>query len=89
MLWAIPLPFIALEMGWMVTEVGRQPWIVYKLMKTSDAVSTLATSQVATTLVGFILLYSILGMTNFFLLARLARRGPETAVDESPAKVGA
>ena len=89
MLWAIPLPFIALEMGWTVTEVGRQPWIVYKLMKTSDAVSTLATSQVATTLVGFILLYSILGMTNFFLLARLARRGPETTPDKSSAKVGA
>jgi len=89
MLWAIPLPFIALEMGWMVTEVGRQPWIVYKLMKTSDAVSTLATSQVAVTLVGFILLYSILGMTNFFLLARLARRGPETTPDKSSAKVGA
>lgn len=46
MLFSIPLPYIANQLGWIVTEVGRQPWIVYGLMKTSDAVSPVATSQV-------------------------------------------
>ena len=77
LVWCIPLPYIALEMGWIVAEVGRQPWIVYGLMKTADAVSPIATSQVATTLIGFIILYSFLGIADFLLLAKLARKGPE------------
>ena len=77
MLYAIPLPYIAIEAGWMLAEVGRQPWIVYGLMKTSDAVSPIAVSQVATTLVGFVVLYSILGATAFYLIFKYARRGPE------------
>ena len=47
MLYAIPLPYIAIQAGWAVTEVGRQPWIVYGLMKTSQAASPVAASQVA------------------------------------------
>ncbi len=76
MLYAIPLPYIAIEMGWMLTEVGRQPWIVYGIMKTSDAVSPIAGSQVLVTLIAFIVLYSVLGIVDFLLLARLARKGP-------------
>ena len=77
MLWAIPLPYIALQAGWIVTEVGRQPWIVYGLMRTKDAVSPLAVSQVGTTLAAFILAYSLLGAVAFYLMWRQARRGPE------------
>jgi cytochrome d ubiquinol oxidase subunit I len=77
MLWAIPLPYVAVETGWMVAEVGRQPWIVYGLMRTTDAVSPIAASQVWTTLIGFTLLYAFLGVVNFLLIARLARRGPD------------
>jgi cytochrome d ubiquinol oxidase subunit I len=65
MLYAMPLPYIALQAGWMVTEVGRQPWIVYGLMKTSDAVSPIAASQVGVTLAAFILVYSLLGVVAF------------------------
>jgi cytochrome d ubiquinol oxidase subunit I len=79
MLYAIPLPYIALESGWMVAEVGRQPWIVYGLMRTSDAVSPIAASQVWVTLVAFILVYSILGAVAFYLMARFAKQGPEPA----------
>jgi cytochrome d ubiquinol oxidase subunit I len=79
MLYAIPLPYLALEAGWMVTEVGRQPWIVYGLMRTSDAVSPIAASQVGVTLVGFILVYSLLGAVAFYLMARFAKQGPEPA----------
>ena len=77
MLYSIPLPYIAIQMGWVVAEVGRQPWIVYGIMKTSDAVSPIATSQVATTLVAFILVYGLLGAVGYYLIFRYARKGPE------------
>ena len=77
MLYAIPLPYIALQAGWIVTEVGRQPWIVYGLMRTKDAVSPIATSQVAISLAAFILVYSALGAIAFYLIGKQARRGPE------------
>jgi cytochrome d ubiquinol oxidase subunit I len=81
MLLSIPLPYIAVELGWMVTEVGRQPWIVYGLMKTSDAVSPIATSQVLTTLIAFIVLYGLLGVTGFYLIAKNALKGPENLIE--------
>jgi cytochrome d ubiquinol oxidase subunit I len=77
MLYSIPLPYLAIQMGWIVAEVGRQPWIVYGIMKTSDAVSPIATSQVATTLVGFILIYGLLGAVGFYLMFKYARKGPQ------------
>ncbi len=73
--WLIPLPYLANQLGWTIAELGRQPWIVYGIMKTSDAVSPLATSQVAVSLVGFILVYSLLGLVDFFLLWKYARLG--------------
>jgi cytochrome d ubiquinol oxidase subunit I len=81
MLLSIPLPYIACELGWMVTEVGRQPWIVYGLMKTSDAVSPIATSQVLTTLIAFIVLYGLLGVTGLYLIAKNALKGPENLIE--------
>ncbi|MFC1567226.1 cytochrome ubiquinol oxidase subunit I [Thermodesulfobacteriota bacterium] len=79
MLWSIPLPYIAIEMGWVVAEVGRQPWIVYGLMKTSDAVSPVASSQVLISLIAFIGVYGLLGMTGFYLIAKNAIKGPTPA----------
>jgi cytochrome d ubiquinol oxidase subunit I len=79
MLYAIPLPYLALEAGWMVAEVGRQPWIVYGLMRTSDAVSPIAASQVWVSLAAFILVYSLLGAVAFYLIAKFAKQGPEPA----------
>lgn len=77
MMLAIPLPYLAAEAGWVVTEVGRQPWIVYKLMKTSDAVSPIATSQVLPSLLAFILVYSLLGCVAYYLIFKFARKGPD------------
>jgi cytochrome d ubiquinol oxidase subunit I len=73
---ALPLPWIACEAGWILAEVGRQPWIVYGVMKTSDAVSRLATGQVATSLVAFITVYGILGFVAVSLIIRHALKGP-------------
>ncbi len=83
MLLAIPLPYIAIELGWMLAEVGRQPWIVYGVMKTADAVSPVARSQVLISFFGFLILYSILGIADFILLRKMARRGPENSLDKT------
>jgi cytochrome d ubiquinol oxidase subunit I len=76
MLFSIPLPYIAIELGWVLAEVGRQPWIVYGLMKTSDAASPVAGSQVLISLIAFILVYGILGALGFYLIAKNAKKGP-------------
>jgi cytochrome d ubiquinol oxidase subunit I len=88
MLCAIPFPYIACELGWTVAEVGRQPWIVYGLMKTSDAVSPVAASQVGTSLVAFVLVYSLLGLAAFLLMARAARKGPPKSAASTTAGKG-
>ncbi len=74
---AIPLPYIAMEAGWVLAEVGRQPWIVYGLLRTGEAASPVAGAQVLSSLVAFILVYGILGLTGFFLIANHAAKGPE------------
>jgi cytochrome bd ubiquinol oxidase subunit I len=79
MLYSIPLPYLACELGWTVAEVGRQPWIVYGVMKTADAFSPIATSQVFTSLVAFILVYGLLGAVGFYLIIKNAKQGPLNA----------
>lgn len=76
---AIPLPYLAAEAGWIVTEVGRQPWIVYRLMRTAEAVSPIAASQVFPSLLAFFLVYSFLGLVAFSLIVQAARKGPTPA----------
>jgi len=79
MMWSIPLPYLAIQMGWLLAEIGRQPWIVYGLMRTSDAVSPVSTLQVATTLGGFFVVYGLLGALGFYLIATNAKKGPALA----------
>jgi cytochrome d ubiquinol oxidase subunit I len=83
LVWAIPLPYVAIQLGWIVTEVGRQPWIVYGLMKTSDATSkAVGSSQVLISLIAFTLLYGTLGLVDILLLRKYAKRGPD--LDPAP-----
>jgi cytochrome d ubiquinol oxidase subunit I len=77
MLYSIPLPYLAIALGWTVAEVGRQPWIVYGLMRTSDAASPIASGQVLATLIGFIVVYGVLGLLAFGMIIRTARLGPD------------
>ena len=79
MLFSIPLPYIANELGWMLAEVGRQPWIVYGLMKTSDAASPVAGSQVLTSLIAFVLVYALLGSAGYYLIISHVKKGPVDA----------
>ncbi len=76
MIAAIPLPYIAIEAGWVLAEVGRQPWIVYGLLRTGEAASPVAGVQVVSSLVAFILVYGLLGLVGFFLIGRFALQGP-------------
>jgi cytochrome d ubiquinol oxidase subunit I len=78
MLYAIPLPYIAAQAGWTLAEVGRQPWVVYGVMKTSDAVSPIAVSQALVSLLAFIGVYSLLGAAALYLIIMHVRRGPES-----------
>lgn len=79
MVWAMPLPYLGIQAGWVLAEVGRQPWIVYGLMRTSDAVSPIVTSQVAVSLAAMVLLYTLLGAAGAYLLVTTARKGPADA----------
>ncbi len=78
-LWGMVLPFIANTTGWVFTEAGRQPWIVYGLMKTAKGVSSVPTADIALTLVAFVLVYVVLGAIDAWLLVRAARLGLDYA----------
>jgi len=75
-IWAIPLPYLALQAGWAVAEVGRQPWIVYGIMRTKDAVSPIAAHQVGISLAAFFVVYILLASLDIYLLAKYARSEP-------------
>jgi cytochrome d ubiquinol oxidase subunit I len=88
-LWAallsIPLPVIANELGWMAAEVGRQPWIVYGLMRTDQAFSTVVPAgQILASIVMFTTVYTLLFCVWIFLLRRKLLKGPES---EIPAEI--
>ncbi len=77
---ATPLGYLALEAGWVVTEVGRQPWIIYGVMRTGEAVTPV--EGVGFSLAGFVFLYTSLLVTLVFLLRRLARGQTEPLPEE-------
>ncbi|GAB4105626.1 cytochrome ubiquinol oxidase subunit I [Micromonospora taraxaci] len=72
---ALPLPFVAVILGWIAREVGRQPWVAYGLLPTEQAVSPVGAPVMLTSLIGFSLLLGTLAVTNWVLLARHAARG--------------
>jgi cytochrome d ubiquinol oxidase subunit I len=70
----VPLPFIANTTGWIFQETGRQPWVVYGLLKTSQAVSNLSAFEVGITLVGFTALYGLLATVDISLMLKYAKK---------------
>jgi cytochrome d ubiquinol oxidase subunit I len=76
--WIVALPLLANTAGWLFTETARQPWLVYGLLKTEAGVSpNVSTTTVAFSLVGFVVLYGILGVIAARLFIRTARQGPD------------
>ena len=81
MLWilllALPFPYIANTAGWMTAEIGRQPWLVYGLMRTADGYSkTVSAGNGMFTLLGFMGMYTVLGILFLFLVRREIEQGP-------------
>ena len=86
--WAIALPYIGNISGWVFTEMGRQPWVVYGLQKTADGVSPgVSAWTVGISLFGFVVLYGVLGIVDYLLLRRYAKAGPTE--ETTPEEVGA
>ncbi len=83
--WAVVLPFLMNTAGWVLTENGRQPWIVQGLMQTSDGVSpSVSTTTMWISLLMFTLLYGVLDVVAWVLMARHARKAiaPAPGLDE-------
>jgi cytochrome d ubiquinol oxidase subunit I len=91
--WGIALPYLANMSGWILTEMGRQPWIVQGLLKVQDAVSPyLTTLDLLISLIGYTLVYGTLAVAMVYLMKKYAVAGPDAAMHESvdvaPALVG-
>ncbi|MBL8062455.1 MAG: cytochrome ubiquinol oxidase subunit I, partial [Anaerolineales bacterium] len=92
--WVIALPYIANASGWILTEMGRQPWIVQGLLTVQDAVSpNLTTVDLLISLIGYTVVYGSLAGAMVYLMKKYAIAGPDAAMHESvdvaPALVGA
>src|SRR5262249_54631823 len=77
--------FVAVIAGWVGTESGRQPWIVYNLKRTAEAASPIAASTVATSLALFIAVYGIVFAMGIYYINRLIAKGPQSPAVETPA----
>ncbi len=80
LMFMLPFPYIANTTGWYTAELGRQPWLVYNLLKTSEGISpTVSSGNTLFTLLGFIGLYILLGLLFLMLAGKIINKGPETA----------
>jgi len=75
-IWIIPLPWIAIEFGWLLAEIGRQPWAIEGVLPTFLGASSLTVSQLWTTIIGFTLLYGSLAVIEVRLMLAAIRHGP-------------
>jgi cytochrome d ubiquinol oxidase subunit I len=94
LLWAtflsFPLPFVAIITGWFTAEVGRQPWVVYGVLRTADAMTPfLTTRDAAISLVIFCAVYAFIFAFGTFYIYRLIRTGPRWQAVRAPASRGA
>ncbi|MBL7758566.1 MAG: cytochrome ubiquinol oxidase subunit I [Chitinophagaceae bacterium] len=87
--WAVLLPQIANQAGWFAAEMGRQPWVVYGLLRTSDALSaTVKAEQVVFSLILFLLVYTTLFALFLYLLNKKIKHGPIDAGYPEPIEEG-
>lgn len=89
--WAVALPQLANQFGWFAAEMGRQPWVVYGHLRTSDALSRVVTAnQVLFSLIGFSVIYLLLAGLFFYILNKKIKKGPydESKTDDRPLQEG-
>jgi cytochrome d ubiquinol oxidase subunit I len=77
--WMIAVPYVAMLAGWVYRESGRQPWLIYKVLRADDAVRPMSLAAMASVTAGVTALFLVLVVVNIGLLRRYARRGPEGA----------
>ncbi|MEO9132172.1 MAG: cytochrome ubiquinol oxidase subunit I [Sphingomonas sp.] len=88
-IWVAPLGFVAVLAGWTTTEVGRQPWTVYGLLRTADSVSpSLTGSDVLLSLLGYMIAYLVMFPAGILLMARIVRKGPDALAAGTPVEGG-
>ena len=74
-IWLVPLPYLAIIFGWMVTEFGRQPWIIYKIMRVSEGISIVPVEQIWFSLISIVVLYAILFVMDYVLTISRIKKG--------------
>lgn len=75
--YSLPLPWIAAELGWVVAEYGRQPWVVQGILPTFMGASSISVAEVSTSIAGFVLFYSTLAVVELYLMVKYIRLGPD------------
>jgi cytochrome d ubiquinol oxidase subunit I len=80
----LPFPYIATTAGWITAEVGRQPWLIYGIMRTPEGVSPhVSAGNALFTLIGFMGIYTVLGILFLFLVRREIEEGPEHLIEHA------
>ena len=83
-LWSLPLPWLAVEAGWIVAELGRQPWVIEGVLPTAVAVSNLGVKTLLLTIAGFVAIYSVLLVIEIKLMLKTIRKGPQETPAPAP-----
>jgi len=77
--WSWPLGFIAILAGWMTTENGRQPYVIYGILRTHDATSPIAAATLAASFSAFVLVYGVVFSVGIYYIRKMIRHGPKGA----------
>ena len=78
LLFSLPIPWIAIELGWFVAEYGRQPWTIGEVLPTYMSTSTLSMGDIIGSLIGLFLLYTIFLIVEMYLMVKFIRKGPSS-----------
>ena len=88
LLYSLPLPRIPIQFGWIAAEIGRQPWIVYRELRTKDAISVVVPAgQILFTILMFTVVYALLAVLFVYLLKRAVQHGPKDVPDSQTREV--
>ena len=78
----LPLPYLSNEFGWIAAEVGRQPWVVYKVLRTADAASKVVPAgNILFSLIMFVVVYSLIAYVGASIILKFIRKGPDTSAE--------
>jgi cytochrome d ubiquinol oxidase subunit I len=84
--WCVPLGYIAVETGWLTRETGRQPWIIYHVLRTEDAASSLPPWAVIVSFAGLLAVYALLSVFFLIYVRRMLRKGPDLSLQPPQGK---